>query len=146
MGHFFKIVLIWLCYACGVIEKDFEKWHFEKGKINQSDIRSLFNERELWSCAIGANVGSEQDGKGALFLRPVLIFKKFNDEIFWGIPLTHSPKRDKYYFSLRENVHSVAILSQIRLLDAKRLQWRMGRIDTKTFKALKNAFIQLVHS
>jgi mRNA-degrading endonuclease toxin of MazEF toxin-antitoxin module len=127
-----------------VEDKDFERWHFEKEKINQSDVRSLFNEREIWFCAIGANVGSEQDGKGDHFLRPVLVFKKFNDEIFWGIPLTHSPKRDKYYFSLRENPHSTAILSQIRLLDAKRLQWRMGRVDVRTFTALQHTFIRLI--
>lgn len=35
-----------------------------------------FNEREVWWCAIGVNVGYEIDGKGKDFARPVLVLKK----------------------------------------------------------------------
>ena len=71
------------------MKKDFQKWHTKKTEIERSnDIRIFFHEREVWWCTIGSNVGFEQDGKGEKFARPVLIFKKFNKEIFWALPLS----------------------------------------------------------
>jgi mRNA interferase MazF len=46
----------------------------------------LFKERDIWWVSIGVNVGFEEDGKHEKFLRPVLILKKFNKELFLGIP------------------------------------------------------------
>jgi mRNA interferase MazF len=70
--------------------KDFNEWNRRKIIIHEDIARLFFDEREVWFCAFGVNVGFEQDGAGNLFSRPVLIFKKFNREIFWGIPLTRS--------------------------------------------------------
>ncbi len=58
------------------MEKDFEAWHKKKVGIHKKPKTVFFHEREIWWCALGANVGNEQDGKGALFTRPVLILKK----------------------------------------------------------------------
>jgi len=46
-------------------------------------VRPFFHGREIWFCAIGANIRFEQDGSGTEFLRPVVIIKKFNKEVFW---------------------------------------------------------------
>jgi len=95
-------------------------------------------------------VGFEQDGAGENYLRPVLIVKKFNNEIFWGIPLTKSvkdePKDKRYYYSLSfaENVISLAILSQIRLIDAKRLKYKLGDMEEKEFLETKEALVALL--
>ena len=35
---------------------------------------------------MGFNVGFEQDGRGAQFSRPIVIFKKFNNEVFGQSP------------------------------------------------------------
>jgi mRNA interferase MazF len=76
-------------------------------------------------------------------LRPVIILRKFNNEIFWGIPLTRSDKKIKknaenYYFSFSfiANTRSVAILSQIRLIDARRLNNKIGEITEPEFNGL----------
>jgi mRNA interferase MazF len=124
-------------------EKDFEKWHREKKIIDRKNPRVLFAEREVWICSLGANVGSEQDGKGSHFVRPVVIFKKFNRDVFWGIPMTHSQKSGKLYFDLTEELGGFAILSQIRLFDAKRLQYRLNWINLDRFALLKKAFLEL---
>ena len=79
------------------MKKDFQKWHNQKTRINAGANRPGFHGREIWSCALGVNVGFEQDGGGKDFLRPVIIFKKFNNEIFWGIPLTHTKKNTQFY-------------------------------------------------
>ena len=58
----------------------------------------------------------------------------------WVVPLTRTEKKNKYYFSFSfgDKETSVAILSQIRLVDAKRLKYKMGDIKTTDFKDLKN--------
>lgn len=111
--------------------KNYRSWHNKKEKLENISERPFFHEREVWYCYLGANVGFEQDGQGEDFLRPVIIIKKFNNEIFWGIPLTKSNKKlnknnEKYYydFDFTEDVKSRAILSQLRLIDSKRLGYR----------------------
>ena len=129
------------------MEKDFQKWHEIKSRIHNTDtIRPFFHEREIWWCSLGANVGFEQDGRGNNFLRPIIIFKKFNNEIFWAIPLTHAQKKAKYYFEFifAGSNSSVAILSQIRLVDAHRLSHKMGDISEKDFKDLTKKFKTLL--
>jgi len=126
------------------MKKDFQKWHNKKSHINDIEKRPFFHEREIWFCHLGANVGFEQDGMGDDYLRPILIIRKFNNEIFWGIPLTKSKKHankksEKYYFdfSFMADVKSVAILSQIRLIDARRIIRHIGAISVDDFIKLK---------
>lgn len=68
--------------------KDFLSWHRKKEKIHNDFPRPFFHEREIWFCYLGANVGFEQDGQGIDFQRPVVIIRKFNNEICWIIPLS----------------------------------------------------------
>jgi mRNA interferase MazF len=55
------------------MKKDFKKWHDKKSRINKIEPRPFFHEREIWYCALGVNVGFEQDGSGQDFIRPVII-------------------------------------------------------------------------
>ena len=73
------------------MKKDFESWHNKKIEIDNKESRVFFHEREIWFTHLGSNVGFEQDGKGELFGRPVLVFRKFNNRAFWAIPLTTRP-------------------------------------------------------
>ena len=120
------------------MQKDFQKWHYKKSKIDEIKKRPFFHEREIWNCTLGINIGFEQDGGGKDYLRPVIIFIKFNNEIFWAIPLTHTQKKTKYYFPFvfGDNILSVAILSQIRLMDARRLSHKIGNISEEDFGRL----------
>lgn len=122
------------------MKKDFQKWHGKKATLDEIENRPFFHEREIWFCYLGVNVGFEQDGQGKDFLRPVVIIRKFNNEIFWAAPLTQSDKQRKkqaeayyYSFSFVPNITSVAILSQIRLIDARRLGYQLGEISEKDF-------------
>ncbi len=127
--------------------KDFKKWHDKKGFLHHEKIRPFFHEQEIWFCTLGLNVGFEQDGSGKEFLRPVIIIKKFNNEVFWGLPLTKTEKSGKYYyqFSIQgKNEISTVVLSQIRLIDAKRLQYKIGDLDEKDFLELKKHLIEFL--
>lgn len=57
--------------------KDFDGWNTKKKLAHAINKRPFFHEREIWYCALGVNVGFEQDGKGKDFLRPVIGIKKF---------------------------------------------------------------------
>lgn len=123
--------------------KDFLSWNKIKKYLHEHKERPHFHEREIWFCSVGINIGREQDGGGKQSLRPIIILKKFNNEIFYGIPLTKN-KKGKFYFNfLFKNKESSAILSQMRLIDAKRLQHKMGYILDKDYKELKQKIKQM---
>lgn len=129
------------------MHKNYEVWHPIKARINNSeDKRPFFHEREIWFGYLGENVGFEQDGRGEEFLRPIVIVRKFNNEIFWGIPLTRTEKKSRYYFtfSFHESGPSTAVLSQIRLIDARRLAYKEGEIAEIDFVTLKEKLRALV--
>jgi mRNA interferase MazF len=111
--------------------KDFPTWFKRKTWIHNNARRIYFHEREIWFAHLGVNVGFEQDGKGTKFGRPVVIFRKFNNEVFWAVPLTSKEKSGKFYLSLGQNekYSYTAILSQLRLMDSKRLYKKIGTID-----------------
>ncbi|MEK7604731.1 MAG: type II toxin-antitoxin system PemK/MazF family toxin [Patescibacteria group bacterium] len=127
------------------MHKDFWTWHAKKEKVDEKGTRVFFHEREIWFCHLGTNVGFEQDGKGDNFGRPIIIFRKFNKEVFWGVPLTTRDKGGKFYLPVAsgDGQSRMAILSQLRLLDAKRLYQKVGTIDKETHARLTDAIIKL---
>jgi PemK-like, MazF-like toxin of type II toxin-antitoxin system len=127
--------------------KDFKKWHGLKSHIhNSTDDRPFFYEREIWFCYMGENVGFEQDGKGDSFLRPVMIIRKFNHEIFWGIPLTSKLRHTIHYaeVTMKNGLKGSVILSQLRLMDAKRLSHRIEVIPHIEFSVITKKLKDLI--
>lgn len=120
-------------------------WTKIKIRIQHKDIKRYFKEREVWWTSLGANIGYEQDGKHANFQRPVLIIRKFNHDIFLGVPLTSKVKDGRFYerISLKSGNSSV-ILSQIRLLSYKRLVRKMQTVSNNEFFLVKNRFKSLL--
>lgn len=137
-----------LCYSLKIMEKDFQKWHKAKKELDKNLSRLFFHEREVWWCSVGLNVGFEQDGRGEYFARPVLIFKKFNNEVFWAIPLSTKIKKGKFYvpIELGDGVPRVVIISQLRLMDAKRLIDKMSTISDDNYGIIQKAVINLCSS
>jgi len=109
-------------------------------RVKRSKI--FFQEREVWWCNIGMNIGSEIFGKGDKFVRPVLILKKFNADAFFGIPLTSIRKSGTWYVPIMcDRVEGSAILNQARSLDAKRLMKRIEMLDSSGFQRVKQSFL-----
>lgn len=115
---------------------EYDNWNNVKKDLNKS-ARRLFDKGEVWYISLGKNVGFEQDGKNISFERPVLVIRKFNNEVFLGLPLTSVEKNGRYYFTLKSFNNSVAILSQIRLFDSKRLLRRIGKIENRELLEVK---------
>lgn len=127
-------------------ESMFDSWNVLKKTTNVRKQIPGFKEREIWFMHMGKNVGFEQDGKGGEFLRPVLILKKFNTRLFWGIPMTGTKKMGMYYMEVTgvRNQSSSLILSQLRLFDAKRLKYPIGKCTEAFFQDVRNRIKALV--
>jgi mRNA interferase MazF len=127
------------------MHKDFDTWNERKKKIHDSSPAVFFYEREVWWCAIGANVGYEEDGKNSHFTRPVLVLKKFSKDVFIGVPLSTTTKTGRYYFRFAFGEgESVALLSQVRLFDTKRLVDKMGRVSKHIHHEIRNRIKEIL--
>ena len=118
----------------------FDNWNEVKKKAHKERTYRGFKEREIFYAKLGQNIGYEQNGIGDEFIRPIVILKKFNHSLFYAIPLSTTKKRNHYYFEFefKKGVKSVAILSQVRNLDAKRLLNKIGMMNKDDFEVLKS--------
>lgn len=116
------------------MKKDFDKWNILKKEISKRES-PFFSEKEIWISHVGINVGDEEDGKGREFLRHFLIIKKWNNSMFWAIPLsTKTHKKGIFYYPFKFSKRSsIAMLSQIKLSDGKRLKRKIGIISKEDF-------------
>ena len=115
------------------MEKRFEIWIRLKEKLHIIEHRSpFFKENEIWWASLGENIGSEINGKGSLFSRPVLIIKKLSHTTFLGIPMTTRNKEGTWYSKISSgDKTATANLSQIRMFDHRRLSSKLGEISEK---------------
>jgi len=120
----------------------FDKWNTKKKERSISKQIIGIKERDIVFLQMGKNIGYEQDGKGAEFLRPVVIYKKYNRNMFLGIPLTTQLKENRYYFTFtyknrsEKEIQNAALLSQIRVYDTKRVKYKSGVIAKDDFMSL----------
>jgi len=122
------------------MEKEFDNWNEIKKRVEFSnDEPDKFpKEGEVWMSSLGRNIGFEQNGSGDDFSRPVLVVKKFNNQMFWGVPLSTKQKSFDFYFNYTDpNDQKVsAILAQMRLVSVKRLKRKLYDLDNKKFGEL----------
>ena len=123
------------------MEKDFDGWNYKKKIIDDRQNRVFCHEREVWWCSFGLNVGSEQNGAGNNFLRPVAVIQVINEKNFFGVALTGKEKRDKHHFYLGivGRSKASAILTQVRTIDTKRLGSKICILDFGLFEKMKSA-------
>jgi len=120
------------------MEKDFREWHGLKTDLQRTDRNILFHEREIWLCSVGMNLGHEEDGKSDLFLRPVVIFRRFYANACGSIALTSTLRMGSYYYQFYFGGRiSTAMLFQMRLFDQKRFIRKMGVMPSERFNEMK---------
>jgi mRNA interferase MazF len=129
------------------MQKDFTAWHARKSTLNSLSERPYFYEREVWWVAIGHNIGDEEDGKGKKFARPVLVLRKFNRNLFYGVPLSTTKNRGPYHhpFNRQDGSLSVALLSQLRAYDTRRLLDKHGDISKEAYGALQAKLAAIIN-
>jgi mRNA interferase MazF len=118
-----------------------------KVKINlhkKQYIPPTIKEGDICWASLGENVGAEINGKGELFTRPVIIFKKLSKYSYVAFPTSTQIHTGRWYMQYTENEKTVvACLHQIRAIDYRRLSKRMGTMSLKDFSLLKLEFQKL---
>lgn len=123
--------------------KQFNKWNEVKKRTESKKIIATFKERNIYWANIGENIGFEQNGKGEEFMRPLLVFRKFSNNMFFGIPMSTQRKKEGSFFfefSFKNDEISTALIVQGKLFDVKRLDRKIGKISTEDFSKLKLKF------
>ncbi len=128
---------------------EFDQWNEVKKETNSDDKCRNFKEREIFYIKMGQNIGFEQNGKGEQFIRPVIILKKFNKNMFFGIPTSSQLKEGLFYhpFSFSKSgseCNNIALLSQMKLYSANRLLNKMGMMHKADFDELKKKLKDLI--
>ena len=119
---------------------EYNQWNEIKKGLSKKKKLISFKNRDIFWVHIGKNLGYETFGKGEEFLRPVLVFKKFSSNTFFGIPLITATKEDifHYRFLVRNNDKiNYASLSQIRIFDVSRLHDKLDKMSVEDFDKLK---------
>jgi mRNA interferase MazF len=121
------------------MEKEFDQWNRYKKEIHEQGFAVLYQQRDLWWCRLGTNIGYEQDGTGKEFERPVLILRGFSKQVCLIVPLTTSQKKNPYHVSVGDiaGKQAFAIVSQLRLVDTKRLFDKIGKLDQEIFSRIQ---------
>ena len=120
------------------MQKDFDTWNINKKRIHNEGQNKFYHTREVWWCSLGMNVGFEEDGTGTEYERPVLILKGFSKNTCLVIPLTTSLKKHPLRIPLGmvDGKYASAILSQMRIIDTKRLIDKIGFIEKQIFEEI----------
>lgn len=128
------------------MSKDFAGWADQKADLEAKTAPPYFHPREVWWCALGVNIGFEEDGKGPEYTRPVLILRKFG-AMFLALPLSTTSKRGVFYYAFTykaERGESVALLTHVRALDSRRLIRKDGMASKEDFTAIQAAVMALI--
>jgi mRNA interferase MazF len=129
------------------MQKDFDAWNKRKKHIDsQSQYLPLYHEREIRWCRLGLNIGFEQDGTGEEYSRPVLVLKGFSRQVCLIIPLTTSAKKNPYNVPIGnvDGKKAAAIVSQLRLIDTKRLDKHIITLDQEMFQMIRKTVKDLL--
>ncbi len=128
------------------MEQNLDQWNDLKKKLNIQPKSPSFEEREIWWCSIGLNVGHEENGKSELFSRPALVVRKFNRHIFLGIPLTSKIKEyHKFYHKIHfKDKEQSVMLSQARVWESKRLTRIKGKLSAEQFREIRILLSKIV--
>ena len=123
------------------MRKDFDKWNEKKKIAHEKSYGKVYHPRDIWWCALGVNIGFEQDGKDPNFQRPVLIIKGLSRETCLVAPLTTSKHEHRYriYIGCVTGQESSVTLSQIRVMDTKRLINKIAMLDRDTFEIIRKS-------
>ncbi len=124
--------------------KPFDEWNEIKKQIDISN-RAPVKLGEVYWCKLGLNIGVEQNGRENNFQRPVIIIKKFSNQIVLIVSLTTQQHKGDWYFDISIfGIKQQVILNQIRPIDTKRLTESMGQILKKDVENILKAYMELI--
>lgn len=117
--------------------KHFDEWNEVKKILQKSSNIPIYHERDVWWYAAGENLGSEINGKGTKFSRPILIVRKYGATTFFGVPLSTKDLKGFWYDSVEiKGVNRCVLLSQAGSFSVFRLYERIDKISKTDFSKI----------
>jgi mRNA interferase MazF len=130
------------------MQEDFDTWNGIKKRLEMKPYALGYFPKigEVWMCSYGKNIGFEQNGGGNTFSRPILIIKKFNNHMFWTVPLSTQQKKFDFYYNYSDiNGEKVSVvLAQLKLLSVKRFNRKLYAMPPHTFEDIKQKLINFL--
>jgi mRNA interferase MazF len=125
--------------------KNFTDWFQLKPKLDDRNHKPpLVSQRDIFWCHLGENIGTEISGKSNLYTRPVIIVKKLSRHTFLVIPTSTKIKEGSWFvFFKHKEIEMVACLHQIKIIDYRRLQTLIGKLDSRDFQNIKTGLKEL---
>ena len=130
---------------------DFNRWNKIKKNIAIKNRYPHCCKGEVWWCSIGKNIGVEQGCRKDSFSRPVLVMRVFNQDMFWGIPITSTDddgkkENSRFYYKINnvDRLKGFCALSQLRLFDNKRLSRKIAKLNRINMNFIKEEIISLL--
>lgn len=123
------------------MEEVFDNWNSKKKDIHLNKIHHFYHKREIWWCSLGINIGAEHNGDNIEFQRPILILKALSARTCLVIPLTSSEHEHpmRVIIGQIDGKEAKAVISQIRVIDTKRLTEKICFLDKATFETIRKA-------
>lgn len=103
----------------------------------QGSNARAFRAQEIWWCSL-------PNGTQA----PVLVFRKFNSDTFWGLPLsarTNGTDAPLYMLASLQGKNQ-ALLSRMRTIESRSLVRRVGKISSRQFGVLNAKVVDLLQA
>ncbi len=132
------------------MEEGLDEWHKLQDSLNKRTDFPRPKRRQVWWCAVGYNIGSEQSCTIG-FQRPVLVLRVFGS-IFWGLPITSSDPEGKkddnpLFYKIegipylspsgeKKNLEGYVALHQLRAYDSRRLQRKILKMELGLFELI----------
>jgi len=124
-------------------QKDFNSWNSIKAQIHAKERNIYIRKREIRWASLGINVGSEIDGKGESFTRPVLVLDIVGSHLTLVAPISTKLKNIPGYLQIDRKDSSISIcIHQIRVISQKRILRRKGKVTHHQFQYIKNKIKQ----
>lgn len=129
------------------MQNEFDLWNEQKKELATLPDRPRFypHEGEVWMSTFGKNIGFEENGSGDSFSRPVLIVRRFGDQMFLIVPLSSQQKDIWFYYNFTEpdGRPASALLVQMKLMSVKRLRRKLFRVSAATLTDIKDNLKQI---
>ena|SRR3989338_9533200 len=119
--------------------KDFDKWNSVKKRIHSDERKVSIRAGEVRWVSCGVNVGSEIDGKGESFTRPMLVAHVVGSVLALVVPLSTKLKEVAGYIPFEfQGKHISLCVHQMRIISQRRVLARKGRISEKRLRQVKS--------
>ena len=127
--------------------KDFDKWNIIKKKTEDKDKRPKIKLGDVYWCRLGLNIGFEQDGKNDNYKRPVVVIKKYTQNVVFVLPLTTKLHNTDWYFDIYiKGESNQVILNQGKTIDTKRFEKFIVNLPENKIHQIKSAFVKLFNN